>query len=381
MILTPFLRIDINIIGLLYLIGAIFYLLKQLPKKSKLTTMVALSIHTCMAGLIADIIETLVHYINPELITIVLVFQTLKKLMMILIGFEWVMIVTFYIKRKETDYKIPIYLLVPIIVASAVLILNLFTESVFLVKSSLENYIVNEPMSIIYYVIVHFYFIYNAFVIFSNAKSLSKRDFCILLLFNFVPLLSILFTIVMPNVDVLWPGISIGILLALNHLEKNIVVFDNLTNALTRAAFEDFVDSLEKKDKTDFSLAFLDLDGFKLINDKFGHAEGDKALKTFASEVMNVIPKTASLIRYGGDEFIIYIDTVNNEILNGVVSQINEAINKRNASSEKPYNIKYTLSIKPYNKQLHGSISNLIRTLDIEMYNKKNQKKNRLYKR
>ncbi|MHA0036457.1 GGDEF domain-containing protein [Deinococcus sp. PESE-13] len=58
-----------------------------------------------------------------------------------------------------------------------------------------------------------------------------------------------------------------------------------------------------------FSLALLDLDGFKAINDREGHSQGDKVLRVFA-ETLNVeLPGGASLYRVGGDEFVVLLNS------------------------------------------------------------------------
>lgn len=80
---------------------------------------------------------------------------------------------------------------------------------------------------------------------------------------------------------------------------------DVLTGALNRRAFEeDF-----PVRPVPFSLALLDLDGFKAINDREGHSQGDKVLRVFA-ETLNVeLPGGASLYRVGGDEFVVLLNS------------------------------------------------------------------------
>ena len=53
------------------------------------------------------------------------------------------------------------------------------------------------------------------------------------------------------------------------------------------------------------ALAFVDLNGFKAINDNFGHAEGDAVLKSVASSLLAHIRENDLVARYGGDEFVI----------------------------------------------------------------------------
>jgi len=54
-------------------------------------------------------------------------------------------------------------------------------------------------------------------------------------------------------------------------------------------------------------LAYVDLDGFKQINDRHGHAAGDEALQAFASGVRDLIRSDDVFARIGGDEFLLFL--------------------------------------------------------------------------
>src|SRR5688572_703757 len=84
-------------------------------------------------------------------------------------------------------------------------------------------------------------------------------------------------------------------------------LYDHLTGALSRQAFDARLQEEIKRARLyrySFSLAFLDLDSFKEINDKYGHSRGDEVLVTFVERVMADLRTTDLLFRYGGDEFV-----------------------------------------------------------------------------
>src|SRR5690606_39090463 len=64
-----------------------------------------------------------------------------------------------------------------------------------------------------------------------------------------------------------------------------------------------------QENKSDFSLVFIDLDNFKGVNDGFGHKIGDDLLVEFSRRLKQVVPATSLLLRYGGDEFLMLLDT------------------------------------------------------------------------
>lgn len=83
---------------------------------------------------------------------------------------------------------------------------------------------------------------------------------------------------------------------------------DPLTNAYNRMTGEEFMEkyySLAQRNKTPFSLVFLDIDHFKEINDNYGHEAGDSTLEQISAALSAQLRKEDSLIRWGGEEFIL----------------------------------------------------------------------------
>ncbi len=89
--------------------------------------------------------------------------------------------------------------------------------------------------------------------------------------------------------------------------------FDNLTGSANSASLYDYLDKeLERLSRYGhpLTLAYLDLDGFKEVNDGFGHLVGDRVLRVVAECVKSRLRKTDVLARLGGDEFgILYPET------------------------------------------------------------------------
>ena len=91
---------------------------------------------------------------------------------------------------------------------------------------------------------------------------------------------------------------------------------DSLTGMPNRRKFEETVNNLiagRAEDPAPFTIGILDLDGFKPINDLFGHAAGDKILKQIAHRLQNCLPRGALAARLGGDEFAVVLPLIFNE--------------------------------------------------------------------
>ena len=100
-------------------------------------------------------------------------------------------------------------------------------------------------------------------------------------------------------------------LLALVHLHKQIARQDDLTEALNRRAFNDvllklvlgYQSKLSRRKGSPLSFAYMDLDGFKALNDNHGHLTGDSVLRVVVETIRARVRDSDSIARLGGDEF------------------------------------------------------------------------------
>jgi diguanylate cyclase (GGDEF)-like protein len=76
----------------------------------------------------------------------------------------------------------------------------------------------------------------------------------------------------------------------------------------------------------DVGLIFIDLDGFKAINDTFGHAAGDEVLLTVAHRLRTVVRPDAVVARLGGDEFLVHVPRVGRDALTALASRIDQTL-------------------------------------------------------
>ena len=86
---------------------------------------------------------------------------------------------------------------------------------------------------------------------------------------------------------------------------------DLLTGLLNRAGLEYYLERAQAEGRgPSLALLYIDLDHFKRVNDKYGHAVGDQVLQVFASRLQNSVRPTDGVARLGGDEFAIVLSGV-----------------------------------------------------------------------
>jgi diguanylate cyclase (GGDEF)-like protein len=155
----------------------------------------------------------------------------------------------------------------------------------------------------------------------------------------------------------------------LTGLPNRLLVSDRLNQALAQA----------ERSKRMLAVCYLDLDGFKPINDQFGHETGDKVLIEIAHRMQASVRTNDSVGRLGGDEFVLLLtNLVNAEEYQVVLQRVIDAINKPLALDETT-EVKVTASI---GITLFPSDSSepdiLLRHADQAMYQAKQSGRNRV---
>lgn len=122
-----------------------------------------------------------------------------------------------------------------------------------------------------------------------------------------------------------------------------------------------------------FCVCFADIDGFKNINDTFGHCEGDYVLKKVSEIIKSNIRQSDELFRYGGDEFVIIFPEIDKREAEGIWSNITERINHCIQKSDLKYQVKLSAGFSEHSKENPRSLNSLelLHEADLKMYKNK----------
>jgi len=146
---------------------------------------------------------------------------------------------------------------------------------------------------------------------------------------------------------------------------------DSLTGLFNRRGFEhlaNFAIASAERRAEPLTLGWLDLDKFKQINDRYGHAEGDCALREMARLLTKAFRDTDLLVRHGGDEFgILFSDTDESGAWIAMQHLIEEA-NAFNKTSGKPWKLTFSWGVSEFHRDDVRDVSGLLRAADKRMY-------------
>ena len=117
------------------------------------------------------------------------------------------------------------------------------------------------------------------------------------------------------------------------------------------------------------ALALIDLDGFKSVNDHYGHFVGDKLIKEAARLLIELCGKEARSYRLGGDEFaIVVIGPIAGNILEGICRRLLERLSKPVSIDDRQLSIGASVGLSRSTRANSSSSSDMLRQSDVAMY-------------
>lgn len=292
-------------------------------------------------------------------------------------SFCWLIYVD-YIQRKSKAKisKIHIIYAIPLLILATLLILTRYNGCLYSIDA---NGIYHRGK--LFYsqqILSYGYVIYasvKSFVYAMYKKNYANRQyFLAMTAFVIPPIICGTLQIFIQNIPILSCGIMISFLLAYINSTEMLISIDPLTDIPNRRDFlrhlTDELKTLKSREK--LYLAFLDIDRFKEINDRYGHNEGDRVLKEIAAALKKYVKnKNAYCGRYGGDEFSVICITENEE--DGNFGGLIEAIRDANIKAGER-NVEISMGHTEF-YGVNDSIPYMISRADKDMYEKKKERK------
>lgn len=204
-------------------------------------------------------------------------------------------------------------------------------------------------------IILTFYsFFYLHHEIFPNVV---KEDFIYLILFGvFITIFHITF---------------IHKIREVNAKLQELAYYDPLTGAANRLLLKDNFDLLKHNQVNSIALLFIDMNGFKKINDTLGHERGDQLLKEIVFRIDGVLRETDLLCRLGGDEFVILTANISPPILKKITDRIKSELEKPMILDKHITNVSASIGSYYTTEVLDANLDEMIKEADRAMYKEK----------
>jgi diguanylate cyclase (GGDEF)-like protein len=161
---------------------------------------------------------------------------------------------------------------------------------------------------------------------------------------------------------------------------REMAIHDDLTGFYNRHHLIDIIDSENNRSVRTgsvFSLAMMDIDKFKRINDTYGHQTGDQVLRTFAAIIRSMLRKTDFCGRYGGEEFLIVLTQTGLQAANVFSERIRECVENSLFPDLGP-NSRVTVSLGLAEHRMQENIEKTISRADDALYKAKKKGRNRV---
>jgi diguanylate cyclase (GGDEF)-like protein len=149
---------------------------------------------------------------------------------------------------------------------------------------------------------------------------------------------------------------------------------DSLTSLANRALFKDRVEHAlqrTKRQTPSVAVLFLDLDGFKEVNDSLGHAAGDRLLIQVAHRLAASVRPSDTIARFGGDEFAVLIEDASDDLdVTQVAERVLEDLRQPFFINDRELHVRGSLGIARMDPDVDG-VDQLLRNADLAMYRAK----------
>ena len=254
---------------------------------------------------------------------------------------------------------------------SIVMLINLFVPFIFSVdENGVYNrvsvgYIVNVLIAVTVFVIEP---IIN-FIRIKRKGGLLK--FFPIWLFYIPITIGILCQVLFYGISTIYVGLCLGICGILMASQNDVIFRDKLTGLYNRYFLDRLKEKMmRKRGDATFTAMMLDLNGFKKINDVYGHSVGDEALVYTANLLREAIGSLGTVIRYAGDEFVVILNTSEDELISQKIEKIQKTFQAFNDKKLVPYELSISMGYSKTNLK-ENTIDEIMNEIDEKMYQDK----------
>lgn len=319
---------------------------------------------------IASISDCCVYYLagSSNIVIKVLVFLSGSGLFLgnVMIGYLWAKFIMVHMNIPFSDIRRNIYRTIGLI-SIVLLVINIFYPLVFSVSDGRYQ---RGFAYIIFLIFAAFYILDSLYLYVKHVKKNGSLKLFPVHIFLIPVILGVVIQTFFVEIAITWTSIAISVAGIMTALKNEIIFTDCLTGLYNR----EYLKFLHKRacNKKDcwVSGIMIDLNGFKQINDNYGHAEGDLALCIVADLLLKSFSEYGVVTRYAGDEFVIMLNTTDDQLIQKIIKSAKKNFVTENEKNDKLYQLSASMGYAITNLS-NETIDDFMNRIDEQMYQDK----------
>lgn len=319
---------------------------------------------------IANISDCCVYYLtgSSNIVIKVLVFLSGSGLFLgnVMIGYLWAKFIMVHMNIPFSDIRRNIYRTIGLI-SIVLLVINIFYPLVFSVSDGRYQ---RGFAYIIFLIFAAFYILDSLYLYVKRVKKNGSLKLFPVHIFLIPVILGVVIQAFFVEIAITWTSIAISVAGIMTALKNEIIFTDCLTGLYNRVYLEFLHKRACNKKDCWVSGIMIDLNGFKQINDNYGHAEGDLALCIVADLLLKSFSEYGVVTRYAGDEFVIMLNTTDDQLIQKIIKSAKKNFVTENEKNDKPYQLSASMGYAITNLS-NETIDDFMNRIDEQMYQDK----------
>ena len=319
---------------------------------------------------IANISDCCVYYLagSSNIVIKVLVFLSGSGLFLgnVMIGYLWAKFIMVHMNIPFSDIRRNIYRTIGLI-SIVLLVINIFYPLVFSVSDGRYQ---RGFAYIIFLIFAAFYILDSLYLYVKRVKKNGSLKLFPVHIFLIPVILGVVIQAFFVEIAITWTSIAISVAGIMTALKNEIIFTDCLTGLYNRVYLEFLHKRACNKKDCWVSGIMIDLNGFKQINDNYGHAEGDLALCIVADLLRKSFSEYGVVTRYAGDEFVIMLNRTDDQLIQKIIESAKKNFVTENEKNDKPYQLSASMGYAITNLS-NETIDDFMNRIDEQMYQDK----------
>lgn len=324
-----------------------------------------------LATLVAQIAETICFLIDgkpfPGGRELQYLLNTLCTAVSPFLGLCWCLFVDYRIYRSMRHQKVKLRLFIPYIVCMGILLVNLCgTDIVFSVSQ--DNVYSRGPLNFVFYIVVALYYAQSIDISVRAKREGQTINFFPVGVFLVPCLVGTVLQLLCYGMAFCWLAVAMALVFVHIQLQNSDTFVDEMSGLFNRKYLNYYLHQAKKTGNKNLHGIMVDVNDFKLINDTYGHAAGDRAIQETGTILSSALPEGGIAMRMGGDEFVVLLSKSSDAQAAQTRQDILENVEHFNKVTDAPFRLSLSTGVARFNG---ANVEEFLSELDRSMYMEK----------